>query len=610
MSERMILVCGMSRSGTTLGATILDAHPDVAMGYELLPSGLGDLGAAADVLGEVVESGLAFGRVADALKGRGLLGLAKFVKLARRALVEPDRLVGVIREVARLGGEPDDLAVRAALSVGVARIKREITGAEVAGFKLNAPSIGVFDGALRGMGVEGVYVMMTRDPRDVYASHAAHGFGKTREQVCAAWNGYLGRFLAFKDANPERVCELVRYEDLVCDPDGVIGGMLGGLGLAPSGEARAFYTGKASVHARGHRNSDRLSGDIDATSVCRWMGALSVEDAAGVQDECAALMARVGYRRVNVSRGVFEPMRTEEGQKKRAAIMRKAKFFRDQYGELVLPIARGRTNLTWGEACKGEIPVEGEVCVLRHDVDHDLDTAVEMAEWEHGHGLRATYCILHTAIYYGRLVGEGTAQGYEHSNEMLLKVKRIQALGHEINLHNNLAVLGLTEGIDPERVLLEELAWWRRNGVVIDGTSTHGDALCREIDFRNFELFKGREYAARGGKRTIEHGGNRVDLGVLEPERYGMHYEAYDLVRDLYLSDSGGNLRIRRNTRGKAGLRRKQMDPAPAYGKIVGILTHPVWWDMTRDAPKGARIPELDELVEGDVLGEAAAGVV
>lgn len=37
---RHVIACGYSRSGTTLLTTILDAHPSVAMGYEILPNPL------------------------------------------------------------------------------------------------------------------------------------------------------------------------------------------------------------------------------------------------------------------------------------------------------------------------------------------------------------------------------------------------------------------------------------------------------------------------------------------------------------------------------------------------------------------------------------------
>ena len=41
-----VFACGYSRSGTTLLTTILDSHPDIAMGYELMPLGLPPLAEA------------------------------------------------------------------------------------------------------------------------------------------------------------------------------------------------------------------------------------------------------------------------------------------------------------------------------------------------------------------------------------------------------------------------------------------------------------------------------------------------------------------------------------------------------------------------------------
>ncbi|MCH8068782.1 MAG: NAD(P)H-dependent oxidoreductase subunit E, partial [Candidatus Marinimicrobia bacterium] len=39
--------------------------------------------------------------------------------------------------------------------------------------------------------------------------------------------------------------------------------------------------------------------------------------------------------------------------------------------------------------------------------DHDFETALKMGAWEHERGLRATYCILHTAWYYGKVSQDG-----------------------------------------------------------------------------------------------------------------------------------------------------------------------------------------------------------
>lgn len=593
-----IMVGGMSRSGTTLLVTILDSHPGVSMGYELLPAALGDLHTCADRLEDAARQDPSYKSVAERLKSENYPTLAGFVKRAHRTLVEPPELASIIRKVASEGVEPDSFEARILLSREVVHAKRRLEGASRAGYKLNAPSIRAFDDVSRTRDAAPAYVFITRDPRDVVASHRVNGFDRSTAQICDAWTNYLAKFLDFKDAYSDRTCVLIRYEDLACEPDTTISELLDALDLPPDGAPRRFYESKASVHERGHRNRERLKRDIDTNAVCRWTSELDMSTVAEIQGLCAELMQRVGYQPAGFDRPPATPERTVAGKLTSSRLKGKKRYFRDQYAELILPLARGRVNLTWAEACRRERHAAREVLILRHDVDHDLDTAVRMAQWEHERGLRATYCILHTAWYYGSFK-DGV---HRRSPAMLERVKCIAEMGHEINLHNNFVVFALTHGTDPAKMLLDELAYFRMHGVEIEGTSTHGDALCRELDFRNFELFKGRAYPTRGGARTVEHEGNSVRVGELDPARFALTYEAYDLPRDLYLSDSGGSIRIRRNTRGLAGLRRKQMDDPPPYTNIVGILTHPVWWDMEHDAPSGPTVHELEDLREGDVL--------
>jgi hypothetical protein len=240
-----------------------------------------------------------------------------------------------------------------------------------------------------------------------------------------------------------------------------------------------------------------------------------------------------------------------------------------------------------------------EILVLRHDVDHDFETALKMGAWEHERGLRATYCILHTAWYYGKFSQDGKITRH---TEMLDCCKELQSMGHEINLHNNFIVESLRTGFNPLDMMRCELAFMRWNGVNITGSSTHGDGLCRELEFRNYELFSESVYSARGGPRTIEKNGHKVDIGYTSMETLQLDYEAYDLPRDHYITDSGGNLRVRKNTRGRAGLRRNEMSNPPQYKKVVGILTHPIWWNFDADAPPNCKyVTNLPEEIEPPV---------
>ena len=165
---------------------------------------------------------------------------------------------------------------------------------------------------------------------------------------------------------------------------------------------RRFFDSKASVHDGGHRNAENLKRDFFTSSVGRWKKDLNAAQIVEIEEACGELMDRFDYRRAPIEPRV--PLAPRLHGKQTAALARKKRYFRDEYGPLVLPHAEARVNLTWAEAARGAESVEREILILRHDVDHDYETALRMARWEHEHGLRATYCILHTAWYYGKLV--------------------------------------------------------------------------------------------------------------------------------------------------------------------------------------------------------------
>src|SRR5437588_9454479 len=95
---------------------------------------------------------------------------------------------------------------------------------------------------------------------------------------------------------------------------------------------------------------------------------------------------------------------------------------------------------------------------LRHDVDSRLESALELARLEHDRGLRATYFVLHTALYWS-------------DPELLPRLRRLQELGHEVGFHNDLVTLQRLEGIDAAAYLREQLARLRDGGIDVVGVA-------------------------------------------------------------------------------------------------------------------------------------------
>ena len=265
-------------------------------------------------------------------------------------------------------------------------------------------------------------------------------------------------------------------------------------------------------------------------------------------------------------------------RKKNITRINKRKIFNASgYDELLAPYRDSHENLRYSDFVRESEIGERKILLIRHDVDHDHLTAVRIAEWEAERGFKATYCLLHTAWYYGILEnGE-----YRHSTDLIECVKRLHALGHEINFHNNLVATALREGTDAVEMLRKELLFFRSLGIAVTGTSTHGDELCRDLNFRNWEIFSECCDDRFGGPRTISYDNqgrvNTVELGAHSMFDFDLEYEGYDVKRDIYHTDSGGRPRTRYGARGRRPFGRKD----ESRGEIVGILTHPIWWDFS-----------------------------
>ena len=246
----------------------------------------------------------------------------------------------------------------------------------------------------------------------------------------------------------------------------------------------------------------------------------------------------------------------------------------NDYERLLSPYMGSHVNMTYDEYVREADTGDHRVLLIRHDIDHDYQTAVRIAEWEHSRGLKATYCVLHSAWYYGHLDGDRII----HTSNLIEFTKRLVDLGHEINFHNNLLATALTHDVDPLALLRQELDFFRSIGIVITGTSSHGDGLCHKLNFRNWELFKECVGDAFGGPRTIYYESSdktrSVRAGEISMFDFGLTYEGYDVMRDIYHTESGGKMRTRHKAKGRRPFGRKN----PEKGEVVGVLTHPCWW--------------------------------
>ena len=216
---------------------------------------------------------------------------------------------------------------------------------------------------------------------------------------------------------------------------------------------------------------------------------------------------------------------------------------------------------------------------LRHDVDHNIDIALEAAFLEKEIGISASYYLLHTNEYW-------------QDPLFINKCLQLQDYGHEIGLHLNV----LTEWMqcriaDPADRLSELLGFLRAGGLEVDGVAAHGDSLCYERGFINYWCFKELRppdpaksehmRTAEGiydpsGLRGVPYPEDEVlrradgavfPLWSLSLADYDLSYHAWHVPFDRYFTDSGG-----------AWIRSGDPMAENLRSERAQILMHPIHW--------------------------------
>lgn len=593
-SDPLLLVGGMSRSGTTLLTAVLDAHPDLSIGTELIPGQID----APDRLLEKLDAGLEaasgdFPGVGRALRRDGDYPVGVFFARCARAGVTLENVRRVLEDLSdQMGSGVSSWRERLTLAWAMMRTRWERDQTEMFGFKLNS-------GAIEATGKlfpNARFVCIVRDPYDVVQSQLKNGFNDDPLAVLKGWNATTKAYADYADAHPAH-CALVRYEDIVRAPQRTLKRAFECLPVDFDSSIVAFEQSDAAVlqtkKANRHPNLSNLQKGFFLDSLGKGRRDLPEDVCKLVAESTRDLSVTLGYEGPGYARSLprkgLRFFRRDSGtmsfgrvllEKKRSDLRRRRTYEIDRYGELLSPYLSTHKVMRLCDFVRQREFDETPILIVRHDVDHDIENAVRIARWEKAHGVQSTYCILHTAWYYG--VREGDM--YKHSDLVVRCVQELLDLGHEINFHNNLLVLELSEGINPLRMLENELAFWDRQGVPIIGSSMHGDRLCRELSFRNSELFEECIEERFGGARSITYTPEESDesrttqVGQASMFDFGLEYEAYDIARDVYHTDSGGKLRTRENTRG-----RRTFGHDSRCGEVVGVLTHPIWWDLGTD---------------------------
>lgn len=208
------------------------------------------------------------------------------------------------------------------------------------------------------------------------------------------------------------------------------------------------------------------------------------------------------------------------------------------------------------------------VLALRYDIDDNINAAVKFAYREHKYGIRSTYFILHTAVYYGENLGPN----FVRNDKIIYYLKKIQdAYDHEIGFHNDLVTLQVVYNVSPKEYLKNELLYLRGNNIRIWGTTYHGSPYCYIYQYYNAYFWKGYTYMG-WNYEYITKDNKTIEIEKDNLENYDLTYEAGQLDEDYFFADC---FFINGKRWNMSMVNLDTIKP----GKKVIILLHPEHWD-------------------------------
>lgn len=298
MAASPILLCPMPRTGGTLLVTMLDAHPEVAMSYEIYEDKLLDARGQPFDLRQVAASlAEALARLPDdTSRIRSLPDdhLRTFLFRAKRAGLELAEILEEIENHVAENGSLDAREGRLSLIERLMVAKMQKAGKTLWGGKTNTDPR-----EWQRLRPRACFLAMVRDGRDVLASRRTTGaFSSEPLLVAREWTASLLQFQRFA-ALPGVRALAVRYERLVREPDTVMREVCAFIGVPYCPQVLQFHRLDLPLYRNsyGHLSSAQIAQGLNDRSIGRWRRDLAEDEVLAFETEAGGLLESSGYRR-------------------------------------------------------------------------------------------------------------------------------------------------------------------------------------------------------------------------------------------------------------------------------------------------------------------------
>lgn len=268
--------------------TLLDAHADISMCYELYPNLLE--GLSVDDAKEAVSLLQQFPKVREAAKVMPTKGLASLVKWAPRARLSMSDLARIIEHHLVDGKAFEEAGDRFGLIRRIGVNSASVSGKRFWGAKCSLD----FDG-YREAFPNARYVNMIRDGRDVLSSQLNTGaFNPDPTALGIAWAKNHRKFRKFVDSEKILGYE-VFYEELANNPKKELKKIFDFLEMPYDDSILKFNQQDLNIYEVGHISMPNLVNPINPSKIGRWKTDLSEEDLKGFMAVTSDAMSEFGY---------------------------------------------------------------------------------------------------------------------------------------------------------------------------------------------------------------------------------------------------------------------------------------------------------------------------
>lgn len=276
-----IFVRALSRSGGTLVCSVLDAHGDVSMSYEIYQHLLRPPSTAPGFYSGRAESRF--------LKSEPV---AKFINRACRSGLSRSHVEELIRNELASEAGLSTFESRMNVVIKICEAKRDHFRKTISGCKVASEYYRISE-LLPGA----KFVYVVRDGRDVAASQMVRGsFRKSFTQIADGWQTQYRNFRKLQAGDPERFF-LMKYEALVDSPETSLRDLISGLGL--NWDAKVLRHDLAPSTLRespmGHLSAADVTRPINSSSVGRWRKNLSSEAVEEFEKRAGDSLRELGY---------------------------------------------------------------------------------------------------------------------------------------------------------------------------------------------------------------------------------------------------------------------------------------------------------------------------